>query len=88
MNPMDHPAVVALRQFADPANWADHAGCVQWIGKRHPIDYAEDVLVTLTVMCTTCKTYPSYGGRCSHILCPFGLDAISMFLRSNPDAVP
>lgn len=37
----------ALRTFADPANWYDHVGCLQWAGKRHAVDYAEAMLRTV-----------------------------------------
>lgn len=37
----------AIRQFADPANWHQEAGLLQWIGKRSAVDFAEDVLSSL-----------------------------------------
>ena len=36
----------ALKQFADPNNWSDQVGNLQWMGKRHAIEYANEVLVT------------------------------------------
>lgn len=36
----------ALEQFASPANWSDVPGCLQWMGKRHAIEYAEHILAT------------------------------------------
>lgn len=37
-------ATVALRQFADPANWHDAIGSLTWQGKRHAMDFAESTL--------------------------------------------
>jgi hypothetical protein len=71
---MEHPAIVALRQFADPVNWSDQVGCLQWIGKRHAIEYATAVLTALVVICPNCHTQPPYGARCPHAGCPYGLD--------------
>ena len=34
----------ALGSFANPSNWYDRVGCLQWIGKRHAIEYAKSVL--------------------------------------------
>ena len=33
-----------IRQFADEANWSDKVGCLQWMGKRHAIEYAKEML--------------------------------------------
>ena len=45
------PSAEAMRrcieQFADHKNWYDAVGCLQWMGKRHAIDYAESVLSAL-----------------------------------------
>jgi len=35
---------LALMQIADPANWHDAPGCLQWVGKRSVIDYIEETL--------------------------------------------
>jgi hypothetical protein len=35
---------LAMWQFADDRNWSDKVGCLQWIGKRHAIEYARDVV--------------------------------------------
>lgn len=67
---MTHPAVEALRQFADPANWDDD----RWIGKQHPLDLAIDVLASLEIVCTMCHSIPPYGGTCPHAGCYFRLD--------------
>jgi hypothetical protein len=40
-------AARAIKQFADPANWSDRVACLQWIGKRHAIDWADDLLSAL-----------------------------------------
>lgn len=71
---MEHPAVVALRQFADPKNWSAEAGCLAWTGKRNAIEYAQEVLASLDVTCPTCQERPPFGGRCPHAGCLFGLD--------------
>ena len=34
----------ALKQFADPNNWSDEVGCLQWMAKRHAIEYAQEIL--------------------------------------------
>jgi hypothetical protein len=34
----------ALWQFADDRNWSDQVGCLQWVGKRHAIEYARNVV--------------------------------------------
>ena len=34
----------ALRNFADPGNWRDEIGRLQWRGKRHAIEFAASVL--------------------------------------------
>jgi hypothetical protein len=34
----------AIRSFADEANWSDRPGCLQWMGKRHAIEYAQSLL--------------------------------------------
>ena len=34
----------ALKQFADEKNWSDEVGCLQWIAKRHAIEYAREIL--------------------------------------------
>lgn len=34
----------AVRSFADEGNWSDRVGCLQWMGKRHAIEYAASVL--------------------------------------------
>lgn len=34
----------ALSNFSDRSNWSDRAGCLQWIGKRHAIEFAQSVL--------------------------------------------
>lgn len=70
---MEHPAVTALRQFADPANWSDIPGSLRWVGKRHAIIYAEEVLASLSVICPLCRSVPPFGGRCPHEHCPHGL---------------
>jgi len=36
--------LAALEAFADPTNWNDEVGRLQWIGKRHAIEYAQSVL--------------------------------------------
>ena len=36
--------LAALEAFADPSNWSDEPWCLQWIGKRHAIEYAQSVL--------------------------------------------
>ena len=45
------PSAEAMRrcieQFADHKNWYDAVGCLQWMGKRHAIEYAESVLSAL-----------------------------------------
>jgi hypothetical protein len=38
----------ALWQFADDRNWIDQIGCLQWLGKRHAIAYARDVVEGLS----------------------------------------
>ena len=65
-----HPAVEALRQFADPANWHQ----AKWIGQRNPWRYAADVLASLEVTCTMCHTKPPFGGTCPHPGCYYRLD--------------
>lgn len=71
---MEHPAVVALRQFADPTNWTLDTEGLHWMGKRHAIDYAQEVLASLDVICPTCQERPPFGGRCPHPGCLYGLD--------------
>lgn len=39
---------LALWQFADVRNWSDQVGCLQWIGKRHAIEYARSVVEGLS----------------------------------------
>lgn len=39
--------LVAMRQFANPANWDDTIANLRWTGKRHAIDYARAVLQQL-----------------------------------------
>ncbi|WP_431860059.1 hypothetical protein [Azospirillum sp.] len=34
----------ALGNFANPTNWHDSPGCLQWIGKRHAVEFAGSVL--------------------------------------------
>lgn len=34
----------ALKTFADRRNWSDEISCLQWMGKRHAVEYAEAVL--------------------------------------------
>lgn len=34
----------ALANFADPANWSDEVGRLQWMGKHHAVEYARSVL--------------------------------------------
>lgn len=71
---MEHPAVVALRLFADPSNWVlDEAG-LRWMGMRNAIDIAQDVLANVDVICVTCQQRPPFGGRCPHPGCLYGLD--------------
>jgi len=36
--------LAALLNFADPHNWLDEAGRLQWVGKRHAIEYAQSVV--------------------------------------------
>jgi len=37
----------ALKTIAEPTNWSDEPGCLQWMGKRHAIEYAQSVLKDL-----------------------------------------
>ncbi|HEY6019233.1 MAG TPA: hypothetical protein VIY48_04830, partial [Candidatus Paceibacterota bacterium] len=32
------------KNFADPSNWSDRVGCLQWMGKRHAIEFAQSVV--------------------------------------------
>jgi hypothetical protein len=34
----------ALQNFVDEKNWSDEVGCLQWVGKRHAIEFAQSVL--------------------------------------------
>lgn len=36
--------IAALRNFADPLQWSDEVGRLQWMGKRHAIEFAASVL--------------------------------------------
>lgn len=35
-----------VQNFANPDNWSDEVGCLQWIAKRHAIEYAQEILAT------------------------------------------
>lgn len=34
----------ALENFADETHWSDRVGCLQWMGKRHAIEFAQSAL--------------------------------------------
>lgn len=36
--------LAALCNFADHKNWVDEVGNLQWLGKRHAIEYAQSVI--------------------------------------------
>lgn len=33
-----------VQNFANPENWSDEVGCLQWVGKRHALEYANTML--------------------------------------------
>jgi hypothetical protein len=40
-------ALAVVQNFANPENWSDKVGCLQWIGKRHGLEYANSMLAAL-----------------------------------------
>lgn len=41
----DKDALLAtIKSFADEAHWKDAVGCLQWVGKRHAMEYAQSTL--------------------------------------------
>lgn len=46
----------ALENFADEKNWSDRPGCLQWMGKRHAIEYARSELSDITTEDRPCRS--------------------------------
>jgi hypothetical protein len=41
-------AKAVIRNFAKPENWHLEVGCLQWLGKRNALEYAQSVLAALS----------------------------------------